>query len=220
MSSGLAKRASATVVESPAHELVGRLQAFAEPGAERKDRHLVPSRRTRPLPISSGMPSSGIATPTAFAARIAQRRRPVVDRDRRSPPCEPVRLRRPPPSARSWAGSRDRRRRRSRHGSGRRRRQGRRGRSRSAPAGSGWRRRARPGRRRAAGRSNRSRERLEALGGEPGREGHAVLLGDADIEGAIGKLLCEQIEPVPDGIAAVMATILSSLRASLIRLSP
>ena len=32
-------------------------------------------------------------------------------------------------------------------------------------------------------------ERLVAFGREPGREGDAVLLGDADIEGAIGKLL-------------------------------
>ena len=32
-------------------------------------------------------------------------------------------------------------------------------------------------------------ERLEAFGREPGREGHRMLLGDADIEGAVGKFL-------------------------------
>ena len=32
-------------------------------------------------------------------------------------------------------------------------------------------------------------KRLEALGGEAGGEGHRMLLGDADIEGAFGKLL-------------------------------
>jgi hypothetical protein len=38
-----------------------------------------------------------------------------------------------------------------------------------------------------------------------------VLLGDADVEGALGKALANRSRPVPDGIAAVMATILSSL---------
>ena len=62
------------------------------------------------------------------------------------------------------------------------------------------------------------RERLVAFGGQPTGKGHAVLLGDADIEGAIGEFLAEQVEPGPDGIAAVIATILSSRRASSIRL--
>ena len=44
-------------------ELLGRLQAFAEPSAEDSSATLLPSRSMRPLPISSGMPSSGIATP-------------------------------------------------------------------------------------------------------------------------------------------------------------
>ena len=38
------------------------------------------------------------------------------------------------------------------------------------------------------------RERLEALGGEAGGEGDAVLLGDADIEAAFGKALGELVE--------------------------
>ena len=38
------------------------------------------------------------------------------------------------------------------------------------------------------------RERLHAFGGKAGGEGHAMLLGDADVETAIGKLLLEKIE--------------------------
>ncbi len=37
-------------------------------------------------------------------------------------------------------------------------------------------------------------ERLVAFGGEPGGEGHRVLLGDADIEAAVGEFLGEQVE--------------------------
>ena len=58
------------------------------------------------------------------------------------------------------------------------------------------------------GRIDRA-ERLEALGGEARGEGDCVLLGDADIEGAIGKP-CRKVDPVPAGIAAVTATIFSS----------
>ena len=38
-------------------------------------------------------------------------------------------------------------------------------------------------------------ERLEAFGGKPAAERHRVLLGDADIEAAVGKFLVEQIKP-------------------------
>ena len=38
------------------------------------------------------------------------------------------------------------------------------------------------------------RERLEAFGRQAGGKGHAVLLGDADVEGALGKRLGEQVE--------------------------
>ena len=51
------------------------------------------------------------------------------------------------------------------------------------------------------------RERLHAVGGEAGGEGHRVLLGDADVEGALGELAPNRSSPVPDGMAAVMATI-------------
>ena len=59
-------------------------------------------------------------------------------------------------------------------------------------------------------------KRLVAFGGEPGGEGHRMLLGDADIEAASGKTSAKRSSPVPDGMAAVMATILSSARASSI----
>ena len=38
-------------------------------------------------------------------------------------------------------------------------------------------------------------ERLEAFGGEPGGEGHRMLLGDADIEAALGEDFGEAVEP-------------------------
>ena len=36
---------------------------------------------------------------------------------------------------------------------------------------------------------------LIAFGGKPGGEGHGVLLGDADIEAALGEHLGEAVEP-------------------------
>ena len=39
------------------------------------------------------------------------------------------------------------------------------------------------------------RERLEAFRRQPAGEGHRVLLGNADVEGALGELLLEQVEP-------------------------
>ena len=39
------------------------------------------------------------------------------------------------------------------------------------------------------------RERLEAFRRHAGGEGHRMLLGDADVEGALGKFLLEQVEP-------------------------
>ena len=69
------------------------------------------------------------------------------------------------------------------------------------------------------GRIDRA-ERLVAFGREAGGERHRMLLGDADIEGARREGLLEHVEAGADGIAAVMATILSSFSASLIRLSP
>ena len=62
-------------------------------------------------------------------------------------------------------------------------------------------------------------EGLVALAGEAGGEGHRMLLGDGDVEGALGEGLARTVSrPVPAGMAAVMATILSSRSASAIRL--
>jgi hypothetical protein len=63
------------------------------------------------------------------------------------------------------------------------------------------------------GRIDRA-ERLVAFRGEPGGKGHRMLLGNADIEGARRECLPNRSRPVPDGMAAVTATILSSSRAS------
>ena len=43
------------------------------------------------------------------------------------------------------------------------------------------------------GRVDRA-ERLVAFGGKPGREGHRVLLGDADVEGAMRERLAEDVD--------------------------
>ena len=221
VSSGLAKRASATVVgQAEGGELLGRLEAFRQPGAEREERDLAALAHDAALADLERLAFRRHLDADAFAARIAQRRRPVVDRDLRSPPCARVRPRRPPPSARSPAGSRDRRRRRSRHGSDRRRRPGRRGRWRSAPAASGSRRRAPPGRRRAAGRSSRSpRTACSLRSARPAAKVTACCSAMPTSKVRSGNSLPNRSSPVPDGIAAVMATILSSFRASLIRLS-
>ena len=66
------------------------------------------------------------------------------------------------------------------------------------------------------------RERLDAVGREARGEGHRVLLGDADVEEALAGIAWpKRSRPVPEGMAAVMATILSHpCRASAIRLSP
>ena len=64
------------------------------------------------------------------------------------------------------------------------------------------------------------RERLEALGREPGGERDAVLLGDADVEGAVGKFLLELIDAGARRHRGGDGDDLRSLRASLIRLSP
>jgi hypothetical protein len=47
-----------------------------------------------------------------------------------------------------------------------------------------------------------------------------VLLDDAHIEGAVRKRLAENVDAGADGMAAVIATMRSSLRASMTRFSP
>ena len=157
-SSGLAKRASATVGRMPrARQRLGRLQALGEPRAEGQDRN--------PLPFQHDPPAADLqrhararACPPRRPRRAESGRRSAGRRSPPpSPPCAPAPPRPPPPSPRSRAGRRDRRRRTPRHGSARRRRPARPGRWRSAPAAAGSPRRAPPGRSRAAGRSSRSR---------------------------------------------------------------
>ena len=69
------------------------------------------------------------------------------------------------------------------------------------------------------GRIDQRRTAL-ALGRQAGGEGHGVLFGDADVEQcARGNALPNTSRPVPDGMAAVIATTLGSSLASAIRAS-
>ena len=63
-------------------------------------------------------------------------------------------------------------------------------------------------------------ERLVALGRKPGRERHGVLLGDADVEGAVGKRLAEDIDAGARRHRGGDRDDASSFRASFTRLSP
>ena len=66
------------------------------------------------------------------------------------------------------------------------------------------------------GRIDRA-EGPHALRGEAGGEGHRMLLGDADVEHAVGEFARRTCRArCPDGIAAVIATIFSSRSASAI----
>ena len=132
----------------------------------------------------------------AFAPRIAQGRRSVVDRHRR---CHHVHqigfVLAVSPSARKLAGSRDTRcrtRRRELATDAERDRRGAHGEAyRQAP---GWRCRAPPGRRRAARTSSRSRERLVALGRQPGGERDAHAARQCRHQRCAWGILGEQVE--------------------------
>ena len=64
-------------------------------------------------------------------------------------------------------------------------------------------------------------DRLDALEREPGGEQHRLLLGDADVEVALGhRLLQDAAGPVPEFIAAVMPTTRSSRSHSRTSASP
>jgi hypothetical protein len=102
----------------------------------------------------------------------------------------------------------DRRCRSCRRGSRRRRRPARRGRWRSAPAGSGSPRHAPPDRRRAAGRSNRSRRTASSPRGQPAAKVTACCSAMPTSKVRSGMRLANLSSPVPEGMAAVMATIL------------
>ena len=157
-SSGLAKRASATVVESP--RAASSSAAFSASASRApSDRMAIrePSRRIAALADRQRLAALRQLDADALAARIAQRDRAVVVRGRGRDHVHELGLvgRRHHHHVRQAGEIGDV------EGAGvgrrRRRRRGRRGRWRSGPAGSGSRRRARPGRSRAAGRSNRSR---------------------------------------------------------------
>ena len=156
---------------------------------------LWPSRTMRPLPISSGTPICRHLDADAFAARIAQRRRAVVDRDLRRHHVHELGLvgRRHDDEARQAAEIGDV----ERAGMGRA--------VGADEAGAVHREAHRQALDRDVvhdlvvgalqeGRIDR-RERLVAFGREARRERHGVLLGDADVEGALGEFLAEQIEP-------------------------
>ena len=57
---------------------------------------------------------------------------------------------------------------------------------------------------------------LEPFRRQPGGKGYAMLFGNADIEAPAGNASANLSRPVPDGMAAVMPTILSSWVASAI----
>ena len=219
MSSGLAKRASATVVERPsALELVRRLEAFGKPRAEREQRHFGAFAQ-RCVPCRS----RAACLPSASARRCPRRADSATPTDGRR--WRPRRHhvhevgfvgRRHDHEARQAAEIGDV----ERAGMGRAvgADEARRGPWRSAPATAGSRRRAPPGRRRAAGRSSRSWRRASGLRSRaPRRRSPPCCSAMPTSKQRLGNSLAKRSSPVPDGIAAVMATILSSFLASLIR---
>ena len=178
-----------------AGQLVGRLEAFAEPRAVGQQRDLVAFAHDAAAADLERLAFGRHRHAAAFAARITQRRRAVVDRD----------LGRHHVGELGLVGGRHQHEARQAAeigdveaaGMGR-------------PVGADQAGPVHGEAHRQAldrdvvhhlvvaalqeGRIDR-RERLEAFGGEAGREGDGVLLGDADIEGALGELLAEQVEP-------------------------
>ncbi len=108
-------------------EQIGCLDAFAKAGAERKQRDGVALPYDAAAADLQRQAAIGKRDTDAVAARIAQRRRTVVDRRRGRHHVHEFGLVRRRHDDESRAGNRDRRGRTSRHGSGRRRRPGRRG---------------------------------------------------------------------------------------------
>ncbi len=164
-SSGLAKRASATVVERPpAPSSSAASRQSCQPRAEGQQRHLGALAQDAALADLQARAALRHVDADAVAARIAEGDRAVVDR---RPRCATMwRSSASSPAAITTMLGRLARKvdvEGAAMGRRHRRRRSRPGRSGSAPAGSGSPRRARPGRRRAAGRSNRSPRRASAL---------------------------------------------------------
>ena len=222
LSSGLAKRKSATVVERPlASSWSAALSASASRVPSERSATLLPSRTIRPLPIASRSGVSGSAHAGAVAARIAEGDRAVVVQRGGVGHVDQLGL-----VGRGHdheVGQRGEIGHVEAAGMGRAvgADQARRGRSRSAPAGSGSPRRGRPGRRRAGGRSNRSRR----TGACPARRGRRRKSPRAARRcrrrrRGRGMRLANLSSPVPLGIAAVIAQIVGSRSASAISASP
>ena len=221
VSSGLAKRASATVVVKPMRgEHLGRLQAFLQPRAVRQQRDRGAFPHDSAFADLERHADFRHVDADTVAARIAQRRRAIVDRDRGRDHVHELGL----------VG------RRHQHEAGQ-------------AAEIGDVERARMGRTVGAdqpgaiereahrqpldrdvvhdlvvgalqeGRVDR-RERLVAFGRKAGREGDACCSAMPTSKVRCGNALPKMSMPVPPGIAAVIATILSSFCASFTRLSP
>ena len=175
-------------------ELLGGLQRFAKPGAERQDRDLAALADDAALADLERLAFGRHLDADAFAARIAQRRRAVIDRDLGRDHVHQFGL---------VAGRHDDKARQAaeigeveRAGMGR-----------AVGADQARAVHRKPHRQRLdrdvvhdlivaalqEGRIDRA-ERLVAFGRKPRREGHRVLLGDADVEGALGEYLLEQVD--------------------------
>ena len=176
-------------------ELFGRLQRFRKPRAERQDGDLAALANDTALADFERLALGRHLDADAFTARIAQRRRAIVDRDLRRHHVHQVRF---------VGGSHEDEVRQAAEvgeveGACMGRAVG------ADEAGAVHRETNRQALDRhivhdlvvgaLQERRINGRERLEAFGGEPGGEGHPMLLGDADIEAAIGKLLGEKVEP-------------------------
>ena len=194
-SSGLAKRASATVVESPA---ASSSSAAARQSCSRVPKEssatLVPSLTMRPLPMVEQGAALRHVDAGAVAARIAEGDRPLVIGGRGAHHVAKLGL----------VGGRHH------HEAGQRRQEaGVEGAAMGRPVGAdeagavdGKAHRQLLDRHvvhdLVVGALQEGRidggERPEAFGGQPRREGHRMLLGDADVEGAPRESLAEQIE--------------------------
>ena len=206
--------------QPPRRQFVRRAQCVGKPRPERQDRHAAAFADHASLAQLPHLPAVRQRHADAVAARIAQRASAGRRSTPRSPPHAPVPPRPTAPSARTPAGSPDRRGRSCRNASPRRCRPARPGPARSAPAGSGSPRRAPPGRRRAAGTSSRWR-RTASSPRSPGRPRTSPPCCSAmpTSKQRSGNALPKRSSPVPDGIAAVIATMVGSRSASAISAS-
>ena len=200
-------------------EFVGGLEAFAEPRAERQQRDFGAFAQHAALADLERNAFGRHRHAEAFAARVAQGRWPVIDRDLRRDHVDQLGLvaRGHDDEARQTAEIGDVER------AGVRRSVG------ADKAGAVHREAHRQPLDRdvvhhlVVGALQEGRidggERLQAFGREPAANVTPCCSAMPTSKVRLGNALPNRSMPVPDGIAAVMATILSSLLASLIRLS-